>query len=73
MVTPPILRIVYFGTPGFAVPTLQTLIGSRHEVAALVSQPDKPKGRGHHTVPTPTPARLAMASIGTGTRASCVR
>jgi methionyl-tRNA formyltransferase len=48
------LRIVFFGTPAFAVPTLRALIESRHHVAALVSQPDRPKGRGHHVVPTPT-------------------
>jgi methionyl-tRNA formyltransferase len=55
------LRIVYFGTPEFAVPTLRTLIRSRHQVAALVSQPDRPKGRGHHVVPTPT-KEVALAS-----------
>ena len=48
------LRIVYFGTPQFAVPALQALIDSRHEVVALVSQPDRPKGRGLHMQPTPT-------------------
>jgi len=61
MVTSPSLRIVYFGTPAFAVPTLRALLASRHEVAALVSQPDKPKGRGHHTVPTAT-KEIAVAS-----------
>ena len=48
------LRIVYFGTPEFAVPTLRTLIDSPHEVVALVSQPDRPRGRGQHLSPTPT-------------------
>lgn len=50
----PALRIVYFGTPDFAVPALQALIDSRHEVVALVSQPDRPKGRGQKLQPTPT-------------------
>ena len=54
------LRIVYFGTPAFAVPTLQRLLDSRHHVVALVSQPDRPKGRGHQVVPTPTKA-IALA------------
>ena len=54
MVTAGPLRIVYFGTPEFAVPTLRALTGSRHAVVAVVSQPDRPRGRGHHTVPTPT-------------------
>ena len=58
MVTPDALRIVYFGTPEFAVPTLRELVASRHEVVALVSQPDRPKGRGQHLQATPT-RRLA--------------
>lgn len=40
------MRIVFMGTPDFAVGTLKALIGSRHEVAAVITQPDKPKGRG---------------------------
>jgi methionyl-tRNA formyltransferase len=48
------LRIVYFGTPEFAVPSLQRLLDSSHEVASVVSQPDRPRGRGHHLAPTPT-------------------
>ena len=59
------LRLVYFGTPEFAVPTLRRLIESsvdgRHEVVAVISQPDRPKGRGHHLAPTPT-KELALAS-----------
>jgi methionyl-tRNA formyltransferase len=56
MVTSPPLRIVYFGTPAFAVPALRALIQSRHPVVALVSQPDRPRGRGHQVAPTPTKA-----------------
>ena len=48
------MRIVFFGTPAFAVPTLEALIRSPHEVAAVVSQPDRPKGRGQQLQPTPT-------------------
>lgn len=40
------LRIVYAGTPDFAVPALQALIDSRHEVVAVYTQPDRPAGRG---------------------------
>jgi methionyl-tRNA formyltransferase len=54
MVNPSPLRIVFFGTPEFAVPTLQALLDSRHEVVAVVSQPDRPKGRGQKLHPTPT-------------------
>jgi len=48
------LRIVFFGTPAFAVPSLEALIGSRHTAVAVVSQPDRPKGRGQQLQPTPT-------------------
>ena len=57
------LRIVFFGTPAFAVPTLRALIESRHHVAALVSQPDRPKGRGHQVVPTETKALAVQYGI----------
>lgn len=56
------LRIVYFGTPQFAVPGLQALIASRHEVVAVVSQPDRPKGRGHKLQATPT--KLIAQQVG---------
>ena len=48
------LRVLFLGTPAFAVPSLEGLIQSRHKVVGLVSQPDRPKGRGHHVQPTPT-------------------
>ncbi len=57
------LRIVYFGTPGFAVASLRALIHSRHHVVGLVSQPDRPKGRGHHVVPTPTKQLAIEAGV----------
>lgn len=40
------MRIVYMGTPDFAVPALEALIQSEHQVDGVVTQPDKPKGRG---------------------------
>src|SRR5262249_7484257 len=43
------LRIVFFGTPEFAVPSLDALLGSRHQVVAAVTQPDRPRGRGQKT------------------------
>jgi methionyl-tRNA formyltransferase len=48
------LRTVFFGTPAFAVPSLEALMASSHRVVAVVSQPDRPKGRGHQLQPTPT-------------------
>jgi methionyl-tRNA formyltransferase len=41
------MRIIYFGTPDFAVPSLQALIESGEDVIAVVTQPDRVKGRGH--------------------------
>ena len=40
------MKIIFMGTPDFSVPTLESLVSSRHQVAAVVTQPDKPKGRG---------------------------
>lgn len=40
------MRVIFMGTPDFAVGTLKSLIASEHEVTAVVTQPDKPKGRG---------------------------
>ncbi len=40
------MRVVFCGNPDFALPTLQALHGSRHEIAAVVCSPDKPRGRG---------------------------
>ncbi len=59
------LRIVYFGTPEFAVPTLRRLIDSHHHVVALVSQPDRPRGRGKRVLPTPTKELAAAHGITT--------
>jgi len=54
MVTPAgSLRIVFFGTPEFAVPTLAALLSSRHTVAGVVTQPDRPKGRGQRAQASP--------------------
>jgi methionyl-tRNA formyltransferase len=54
MVTPAApLRIVFFGTPEFAVPTLNALLASEHHVAGVVTQPDRPRGRGQHLRPSP--------------------
>jgi len=50
------MKIVFLGTPDFAVKSLQALIGSLHEVIAVVTQPDKPVGR--KGVPTPSPVKV---------------
>lgn len=46
------MRIIFMGTPDFAASVLKPLAESRHTVVLAVSQPDRPKGRGHATVPT---------------------
>ena len=45
--------IVFFGTPEFAVPSLRALIASRHSVAGVVTQPDRPRGRGQRVSDPP--------------------
>lgn len=54
-------RIVFFGTPEFACTVLQALIDEQYQIAAVVSQPDKPVGRKHEIVSTPVHA-LAEAN-----------
>ena len=48
--------IVFFGTPQFAVPSLEQLLASRHEVRGVVTQPDRPRGRGQKIVFAPVKA-----------------
>lgn len=50
------MRLVFMGTPDFAVPSLAELIAAGHEVAAVYSQPPKPRGRGHRLTPSPVHA-----------------
>ena len=50
------MKIIFMGTPEFAVPCLRTLAESGHEVAAVFTQPDKPKGRGYKLISTPVKA-----------------
>lgn len=47
------MRLVFFGTPDVAVLALRTLLASRHEVVAVVTQPDRPRGRGRKPSPPP--------------------
>ncbi len=54
------MRIVFFGSPDFALPSLEALLALAHEVVAVVSQPDRPAGRGHTATPPPV-KRLALA------------
>jgi methionyl-tRNA formyltransferase len=47
------LRVAFAGTPLFAVPALEALLASRHTVVGVLTQPDRPKGRGRHLAPGP--------------------
>ena len=47
------MRIVFFGTPEFAVPALTALVDSKQTVVGVFTQPDKPKNRGMKLLPTP--------------------
>jgi methionyl-tRNA formyltransferase len=50
------LRIVFMGTPDFAVPALEAIIDGGHEVVAVYTQPPRPKGRGQQVQPSPVQA-----------------
>ena len=56
------MRIVFMGTPEFAVPSLEALLKSDDEVVGVVTQPDRPKGRGHELAPPPI--KLLAQQIG---------
>lgn len=56
------MRILFFGSPDFAVPTLRALVASSHEVVGVVSQPDRPRGRGQRV----TPGAVAQAAHDAG-------
>ena len=57
------MRIVYAGTPDFAVPALQALLASGHEVVAVYCQPDRPAGRGRKLVLGPVKQVAVAANI----------
>ncbi len=57
------MRVVYLGTPAAAVPPLEALLASGHEVAAVVTRPDKPRTRAH-AAPEPTPVAAAALAAG---------
>ncbi len=54
------MRIIFAGTPEFAVPSLQKLIDLGHDICAVYTQPDRPAGRGQHLQPSPVKV-LALA------------
>jgi methionyl-tRNA formyltransferase len=55
-------NIVFMGTPDFAVPPLEALASSGHNIALVVTQPDRPRGRGQK--PNPSPVKVAAEKLG---------
>ena len=47
------MKVVFMGTPDFSVGTLEALVEAGYEITGVVTQPDKPKGRGKQMMPTP--------------------
>ncbi|HWI55223.1 MAG TPA: methionyl-tRNA formyltransferase [Desulfobacteria bacterium] len=56
------MRILFMGTPEFAVRSLESLSKSQHEIIGVVTQPDRPKGRGQKL--TPSPVKVAAEEAG---------
>lgn len=56
------MKILFMGTPDFAAKILEAVAGTRHSVVGAISQPDKPKGRGHKLMPTEV--RLKAEELG---------
>ena len=59
------MRIVFAGTPEVAVPSLDALLASRHEVVAVCTRPDAPSGRGKRLTPSPVAQRAAALGLET--------
>jgi methionyl-tRNA formyltransferase len=57
------LRVAFFGTPAFAVPTLDALLASRHPVVGVVTQPDRPRGRGQKISDAPVKTRALASAL----------
>jgi methionyl-tRNA formyltransferase len=57
------MRVVFFGTPEFAVPSLRALLGEGFDVLAVVTRPDRPRGRSR-TVLEPSPVKVAAEAEG---------
>ena len=57
------MRIVFMGTPDFSVPVLESLVKGGHDVIGVVTQPDKPKGRGKAVLMTPVKEKALELKI----------
>jgi methionyl-tRNA formyltransferase len=57
------LRVAFAGTPAFALPALDALAGSSHQLVGVLTQPDRPAGRGRHSSASPVKQRAAALSV----------
>ena len=57
------MKIIFAGTPEFAVPTLRMLLASEHKLCAVYTQPDRPAGRGRKLTPSPVKALALTAGV----------
>ena len=57
------MKTLFFGTPAFAVPTLERLLASPHDVVGVVTQPDRPRGRGQRVSPSPVKTIAAANGV----------
>lgn len=57
------MKLVFCGTPRFAVPTLEALVAAGHDIALVVSQPDRPVGRAQQVMPTPVKQTALAAGL----------
>jgi methionyl-tRNA formyltransferase len=58
------MRLIFMGTPEFAVPALEALHGAGHEIVCVYSRPPRPAGRGQQPRPSPVHARAAAMGLG---------
>ena len=56
------LRVLFFGTPAFAVPSLEALVNAGHDIVGVITQPDRPRGRGQKI----TPEAVKVAALARG-------
>jgi methionyl-tRNA formyltransferase len=63
MVTSSSFRVAFFGTPDFALPTLDALLASSHQVVWVVTQPDRARGRGQKVSDSPVKTRAREAGL----------
>ena len=57
------MRLIFMGTPDFAVPALDALVAAGHEIACVYTQPPRPGGRGQKPRPSPVQARAEALGL----------